>query len=82
MALMALHKADGDSEKVKELTGLAKKKLADKYYLEGVKFFTQELLDKAIEAFEKVLFLDASHPHVQKDLQKVRHLKQKLEKIQ
>jgi tetratricopeptide (TPR) repeat protein len=58
-----------------------KKQLAGEHYLRGVKYFTDEELDKAIKEWETTLTLDPNHPKAKKDIENARALLQKLKEI-
>lgn len=53
-------------------------KAAEPTYLEGVKFFIAEDLQRAVEAWERTLQMDPWHPKAGGDLQKARQLLEKV----
>ena len=54
---------------------------AEEHYLAGVKFFIDQMLERAIVEWEKTLELDPGHPKAKKDLAKARNLLEELKKI-
>ena len=66
---------------VREFVAFAKKQVAGEHYLRGVKYFTDEELDKAIKEWETTLNLDPNHPKAKKDIENARNLLQKLKEI-
>ncbi len=58
-----------------------KKQLANSHYIKGVKYFTDEELDKAIKEWEETLDLDPNHPKAKKDIENARSLLQRLKEI-
>jgi tetratricopeptide (TPR) repeat protein len=66
---------------VRESVAYVKKQLAGEHYLRGVKYFTDEELDKAIKEWETTLNLDPNHPKAKKDIENARNLLQKLKEI-
>jgi tetratricopeptide (TPR) repeat protein len=80
-ALDVFDRLDSGYKDVKESVALAKKQLAGEHYLRGVKYFTDEELDKAIKEWETTLTLDPNHPKAKKDIENARALLQKLKEI-
>lgn len=66
---------------VKESIVVVKKQLADVHYIKGVKYFTDEELDKAIKEWEITLTLDPHHPKAKKDIENARNLLKRLKEI-
>lgn len=58
------------------------KRLADVHYKLGVKLYTEEDFDRAINEWQHTLKLAPKHPHAHRDLENVRDLKSKLEKVE
>jgi len=77
-ALMRLPKSFKDTGKQLAAVLDVLHKAAEPSYLEGVKFFIAEDLQKAAEAWERTLQMDPWHPKAQGDLQKARQLLEKL----
>ena len=66
---------------VKESLAFVKRKLAEEHYLRGIKYYTDEELDKAIKEWEATLALNPNHPKAKKDIENARGLLQKLKEI-
>ncbi len=61
------------------------KQMAEKYYQEGIRFYINDNIDAAIEAFEKCRDYNRYHKNVRqkiKDLEELRRLKKENEKIE
>jgi len=80
-ALEVFNRLDSGYKDVRESIALVKKQLAGKHYLRGIKYFTDEELDKAIKEWEVALALDPNHPKAKKDIENARSLLQKLKEI-
>jgi hypothetical protein len=80
-ALDMFDRLDSGYKDVRESVALAKRQLAGEHYLRGVKYFTDEELDKAIKEWETTLTLDPNHPKAKKDIENARTLLQKLKDI-
>ncbi len=80
-ALEALNHVDGGYKDVKTVMAGLKKQLADSHYLRGVRFFTNEEIEKAIKEWESTLSLDPQHAKAKRDLENARTLLQKLKEI-
>jgi len=80
-ALDVFDRLDSGYKDVRESVAFAKKQLAGEHYLRGVKYFTDEELDKAIKEWETTLTLDPNHPKAKKDIENARALLQKLKEI-
>ncbi len=59
---------------------LQKQDTAEAYYAEGVKYFVNDDLDKAIRSFEATLALNPDHPQAKKDLRMAIDVRDKLRK--
>lgn len=81
-ALDAFCRVDLGYKDVRLQIARSKKELAVSHYINGVKYFTEEEIEKAIEEWETALALDPHHPKAGKDIETARLLLQKLEKIQ
>ena len=80
-ALDVFDRVDSGYKDVRESIAFAKKQLGGEHYLRGVKYFTDEELDKAIKEWEVTLALDPNHPKAKKDIDNARSLLQKLKEI-
>ncbi|MGZ3494095.1 MAG: hypothetical protein ACXWM6_05285 [Thermodesulfobacteriota bacterium] len=80
-ALEAYNRLDPGYKDVRESIALVKKQLAGEHYLRGVKYFTDEELDKAVKEWEVTLALDPNHPKAKNDIESARTLLQKLKEI-
>jgi tetratricopeptide (TPR) repeat protein len=80
-ALDVFNRVDSGYKDIRESIAFAKKQLAGDHYLRGVKYFTDEELDKAIKEWEATLALDPNHPKAKKDIDNARSLLQKLKDI-
>jgi hypothetical protein len=76
-------KSDNQSTKsyITHLRQLVKEK-ADKYYRQGVRYFVNEELEKAIKEWERTLAIDPTNEMAQKDIENAKSLLEKLRKIQ
>jgi tetratricopeptide (TPR) repeat protein len=81
-ALAMFNHVDAGYKDVRESIAVAKKHLADTHYIKGVKYFTDEELDKAIKEWEITLTLDPHHPKAKKDIENARNLLKKLKEIE
>lgn len=75
---MRLPKAYKDTGKQLDAVLSILHKAAEPVYLEGVKYFIAEDLQKAVETWERALQMDPWHPKAQGDLQKARQLLEKI----
>jgi tetratricopeptide (TPR) repeat protein len=80
-ALDVLDRLDPGYKDVRESVAFVKKQLAGEHYLRGVKYYTDEELDKAIKEWEITLTLDPNHPKAKKDIDNARALLQKLKEL-
>jgi tetratricopeptide (TPR) repeat protein len=80
-ALDAFSRVDPGYKDVKLQISRTQKHLAESHYINGVKYFTEEEIERAIEEWEIALVLDPKHPKANKDIEDARLLLQKLEKI-
>jgi tetratricopeptide (TPR) repeat protein len=80
-ALDVFDRLDSGYKDIRVSVAFAKKQLAGEHYLRGVKYFTEEELDKAIKEWEVTLTLDPNHPKAKKDIENARSLLQKLKEI-
>lgn len=80
-ALDVFNRVNSGYKDVKESVAFAKKHLAGDHYLRGVKYFTEEELEKAIKEWEVTLTLDPNHPKAKKDIENASSLLKKLKEI-
>jgi len=80
-ALKAFQRVDSDYKDVGSQVTHNRKQLAEVHYIEGVKFFIAEEIEKAIKEWETTLILDPDHPKAPKDIENGRNLLKKLEDI-
>ena len=80
-ALENFNCVDSGYKDVREYIAFTKKQLAVGHYLRGIRYFTDEELDKAIKEWETTLALDPNHPKAKKDIENARSLLQKLKEI-
>jgi tetratricopeptide (TPR) repeat protein len=80
-ALKAFQRVDSDYKNVNLQIAYNRKQLAEVHYIEGVKFFIAEEIEKAIKEWETTLALDPDHPKAPKDIENGRNLLKKLENI-
>ena len=77
-AFMRLPKTYKDTGKQLDAVLSTLHKAAEPSYLEGVKYFIAEDLQRAVEAWERTLQMDPWHPKAMGDLNKARQLLEKL----
>jgi len=80
-SLDVFNRVNSGYKDVKESVAFAKKHLAGEHYLRGVKYFTEEELEKAVKEWEVTLTLDPNHPKAKKDIENASSLLQKLKEI-
>lgn len=80
-ALKAFQRVDPDYKDVGLQVAYNRKQLAEVHYIEGVKFFIAEEIERAIKEWENTLSLDPDHPKAPKDIENGRNLLKKLENI-
>jgi len=80
-ALDQLERVDPGYQDVAVLIGGVKRQLADLHYVRGIKYFTEEKLDKAIEEWQETLKLNPQHPKAKDDMENAAKLLQKLKEI-
>ena len=64
-----------------ELILSAKKKLADVHYVKGIKYYTEEKLELAVQEWEETLKLNPQHPKARGDMDNALKLLQRLKEI-
>ncbi len=80
-ALAMFNRVEPGYKDVREVIVSTKKQLADIHYIKGVKYFTEEELEKAIKEWDEVLLLDPNHPKAKKDIENARGLLKKLKEF-
>ncbi len=80
-ALAALNRVDPGYKDVKESILYVKKQLSEAHYLRGVKFYTEQELEKAIQEWETTLAYDPNHTKARRDIENARSLLQRLKEI-
>ena len=80
-ALEAFQRVDSGYKDTPVQIAQSRKEMADAHYINGVKLFTQEEVEEAIQEWEAALALEPKHPKAKKDIESARNLLQKLEKI-
>ncbi len=80
-ALAEFGRVDSGYRDSEELIAKTKKQLAEVHYLSGVKYFTEENLDKAIEEWQETLKFNPQHPKAKGDMENAVRLQEKLKQI-
>ena len=80
-ALRAFQRVDSGYRDVRILIAHHRKQLAEIHYINGVTFFVDEEIEKAIQEWEITLSFDPNHPKAKTDIENGRNLLKKLEKI-
>ena len=80
-ALAALNRVDAGYKDVKESILFAKKQLSEAHYLQGVKYYTDQELEKAIREWETTLAYDPGHTKARRDIETARSLLERLKQI-
>jgi tetratricopeptide (TPR) repeat protein len=80
-ALGQWSRVDPGFRDVSELIVSAKKQLAEVHYINGIKYYTEEKLDKAVQEWEETLALNPQHPKAKGDIEGALKLLQKLKDI-
>ena len=80
-ALGSLSRVDPGYRDVNELIASTKRQLAEVHYINGIKYFTEEKLDKAIQEWEETLKLNPQHSKAKGDMENAVRLLQKLKEI-
>jgi len=84
-AMAMLDKVDPGYRDVNRLTAAVKRRMAviaDRYYKQGVQYFVEEELAKAIRQWEKTLLMAPDHYQARKNIENAKHLLEELEKIE
>ncbi len=80
-ALKAFRRVDPRYKDVRIQLAHSRKQLAEAHYIQGVKFFMEEEIEKAIQEWESTLALEPNHPRAKNDIANSRNLLEKLEKV-
>lgn len=80
-ALEQFNHVDSGYRDSKELIASTKKQLAEVHYISGIKYFTEENLDKAVAEWQETLKLNPQHPKAKGDIENAAKLLQKLKEI-
>lgn len=66
---------------ISELIASVKRQFAEVHYVNGIKYYTEEKLDKAVQEWEETLALNPQHPKAKGDIENALKLLQKLKDI-
>ena len=80
-ALEQFARVDPGYRDVSGLVLSVKKQLAEVHYVNGIKYFTEEKLDKAIQEWEETLKYNPQHPKAKGDMENAAKLLEKLKEI-
>ncbi|MEW6186850.1 MAG: hypothetical protein AB1585_14040 [Thermodesulfobacteriota bacterium] len=80
-ALIAFNRVDPGYRDIKEAILFAKKQLSEAHYLQGVKYYSDQELEKAIKEWETALIHDPGHSKAKRDMESARALLQKLKEV-
>jgi tetratricopeptide (TPR) repeat protein len=80
-ALGRWSRVDPGFRDVSELIVSTKRQLAEVHYVNGIKYYTEEKLDKAVQEWEETLALNPQHPKAKGDIESALKLLQKLKDI-
>jgi tetratricopeptide (TPR) repeat protein len=80
-ALEVFSKADPKYRDIRDSIASVKKQLANVHYLKGVKYYTDDELDRAIKEWEETLAFEPGHANAKKDIEKARSLLKRLKEI-
>jgi tetratricopeptide (TPR) repeat protein len=80
-ALAEFGRMDSGYRDSEQLIAKTKKQFAEVRYISGVKYFTEENLDKAIEEWQETLKLNPQHPKAKGDMENAVRLQEKLKQI-
>lgn len=80
-ALEQLSRVSPEYRDVKELIVSVKKQFAEAHYIDGIKYYTQEKLDQAIQEWQETLKLNPQHPKAKGDIENAERLLEKLKEI-
>jgi tetratricopeptide (TPR) repeat protein len=80
-ALAVLNHVDPSYKDTSHLLGRARTNLAEMHYKKGVLYFTEEELDMAAEEWQQALEYDPDHANASRDLERVRELQKRINRI-
>jgi tetratricopeptide (TPR) repeat protein len=80
-ALGQWSRVDPGFRDISELVASGKRQLAEVHYINGIKYYTEEKLDKAVQEWEETLALNPHHPKAKGDIENALKLLQKLKDI-
>jgi len=80
-ALGQWSRVDPGFRDISELIASVRRQLAEVHYINGIKYFTEEKLDRAIQEWEETLKLNPQHPKAKGDIENAAKLLQKLNEI-
>jgi tetratricopeptide (TPR) repeat protein len=80
-ALEQLSRVDPKYRDVREWIVSVKRQLAEVHYINGIKYYTQEKLDQAIQEWRETLNLNPQHPKAKGDIENAQRLLQMLKDI-
>jgi tetratricopeptide (TPR) repeat protein len=76
-----LSRVDPKYRDVREWIVSVNRQLAEVHYINGIKYYTQEKLDQAIQEWRETLNLNPQHPKAKGDIENAQRLLQKLKDI-
>ena len=80
-ALGQWSRVDPGFRDISELIASVKRQFAEVHYVNGIKYYTEEKLDMAIQEWEETLKLNPQHPKAKGDIENAAKLLQKLKEI-
>jgi tetratricopeptide (TPR) repeat protein len=80
-ALDQLARVEPGFRDVSDLVVVAKRQLAEVHYVKGIKYYTEEKLDQAVQEWEVTLKLNPQHPKAKGDMDNALKLLQRLKEI-
>ena len=80
-ALEQLSRVDPKYRDVRDRIVSVKRQLAEVHYINGIKYYTQEKLDQAIQEWRETLNLNPQHPKAKGDIENAQRLLQMLKDI-
>ncbi len=80
-AIDQLSRVESGFRDTPELILSAKKQLAEVHYVKGIKYYTEEKLEQAVQDWEETLKLNPQHPKAKGDMDNALKLLQKLKEI-
>ena len=80
-ALINFDRVDPGYRDVSQLVASEKRQLAEVHYIAGIKYFTEEKLDKAVSEWKETLKLNPEHPKAKGDMETALKLLETLKEI-